>query len=299
MTMKKKYLKILKLLLKLSLSAVAFYIVFRKIRFDDFVQTISHANPWYFIIACMVFLFSKIISSFRFNEFYKTRQLLLEPKLNVQLYIAGMFYNLFVPLVGGEGYKAYWLFSKYKFPVKNSLWCFFLDRLSGLAALTFLGLVFFYFSSIVWEWKNLVFVALPVLYAGHFLFMKLFFSSYTAAFSATTAYSAAVQITQVLCVWFIMQSLGVSAQITDYIFIFLLSCYAYMVPFTGARELAFVMSAEVFHLDKETSLAISLLFYASMSLASLPGLFYVFFPEYLNEKSGRFAGAVSSAPETD
>ena len=58
----------------------------------------------------------------------------------------------------------------------------------------------------------------------------------------------------------------------------MLSSFAYMLPFIGARELAFVYGAEVIELNEEISLTISLLFYTVIVINSLLGGIFFIFP---------------------
>jgi len=87
-----------------------------------------------------------------------------------------------------------------------------------------------------------------------------------------------VQILQVVTIFFLTKSIGLDNKITEYIFIFLVSSFAYILPFLGARELAFVYGAEYLGLDSEISLTLSLLFYLVIAFNSLLGVVYFFIP---------------------
>ena len=104
---------------------------------------------------------------------------------------------------------------------------------------------------------------------------------YHLAWWKVNAYSILVQLLQLASAYFVLVALEVDQQITDYLFIFLLSCLAYVLPFVGGRELAFVFGADFLGLDKELSLAISLFFYLSLALTSLTGLIFLLFPALL------------------
>ena len=55
----------------------------------------------------------------------------------------------------------------------------------------------------------------------------------------------------------------------------------------GTRELVFVEGAKYFHLDPQTGLVISLLFYLSTVLASVGGIFFVFYDPLKNDHKKR------------
>ena len=78
------------------------------------------------------------------------------------------------------------------------------------------------------------------------------------------------------CTFCILLALAIPDQYTEYLFVFLLSCLAYVLPFIGAREMAFVFGASYLGLDTDISLAISLLFYFALAGASFLGLYFVF-----------------------
>ncbi len=197
-----------------------------------------------------------------------------------------MFYNLFIPLVGGEGYKAIWLKKRYPQNYKQLVGAAFLDRLSGMLFLSILSLVFILLSSLALRFNPLlIFAAIPILLIAHFLFTKLFFKSFRGAWLNSSALSLIIQILQVVCSFFIIKSLGLETDLFDYLFIFLLSTFAFVLPMLGAREMAFVFGAEVLGLNLEISLAISLLFYLCTAFNSLLGGYFLLFPQQLETKA--------------
>ena len=275
----KKKNKALKLILKLVLSAVAIYIIYNKVDFSKTLQYFGEANLLYLGLAVLAFFFSKLISAFRINQFYKTQNIELSETLNFKLYLLGMFYNLFIPLVGGEGYKVYWLNKRHDIKVKNLIWVSLLDRVSGIAALTALAALLFVFISFDMDYNWLGWLTIPLVYIGHYLFMHLFFKAYNSRWLKTSIQSLFVQIFQVATTFFILMALDVNGTtIVDYLFIFLLSCYAYVLPMIGAREMAFVFGAESMGLDMELSLAIGIIFYISLAINSLAGAYFLYKP---------------------
>ena len=158
----------LKFLLKLGHSALAIFLILRKVDLEEALANLSSANLGFILLAFSFFFISKVISAFRINALYHSRDMQVSQLLNGKLTFMAMFFNLFVPLVGGEAYKTYWLKKNYEYSAKVSLTAALLDRLAGMVALTALALIFFYFSAYTWEFKWLSFLAIPILYLAYY-----------------------------------------------------------------------------------------------------------------------------------
>lgn len=279
-TIKKRLL----LALKILLSAAAVFIIYKKVDIKAVSGYLASANLFWLMAAFIVFFISKAISALRLNQFFKQHGVVLSEKQNLFLYLLGMFYNLFVPLVGGEAYKIYFIHQRQGTPVKSLVWASLHDRASGLVALTVFAILFFVWSSLNLPYKVLSVAAIPVGYAVYYFGLRIFFKEYLPVFTGSNLLSLAVQATQILCSYCVLMSLGVNEHIADYLFVFLLSCYAYMIPVIGAREMAFVFGAQAMHLDMNLSLAISLFFYLSLAATSLTGVVFLFKPDLLEQK---------------
>lgn len=269
---------------KLLLSALAIFIIYHKVNLHSVSGYLVSANLIWLLAAFVVFFLSKAVSAVRLNLFFKQHAVVLSEKQNLFLYLLGMFYNLFVPLVGGEAYKVYYINSRQHTPVKSLVWASIHDRASGLVALTVFALVLFCFSSFAFPYKIITLLLIPLGYVIYYLLLNFFFAEYTPVFTKANLLSLLVQATQVLCSFCVLMALGVHQQIPDYLFVFLLSCYAYMIPVIGAREIAFVFGAEAMGLDMNLSLAISLFFYLSLAVSSLSGMVFLFFPSLLENE---------------
>ncbi len=276
--------KVLKYAIRIILSLVALYIIINKVDLSKAGTYLQQARWYYLILAFLSFFASKFIASFRLNRLYRTQQLYLSERLNVKLNFLGMFYNLFIPLVGGEGYKAFWIKKHFTIKVKKLVSSALLDRASGLVALCLLSVIFFWFSQFEIPHKNLVFLLIPLVYFGYWLVLRLFFRSFLPAWISTSIYSILVQVLQAATTFFIILAIGIEGQMLDYIFVFLLSCFAFILPMIGAREMAFVFGADYLGLNMELSLAISLLFYLSLAFSSLLGSYFVLFPSSLEKE---------------
>ena len=178
----KSYKKQFQTFLKLLLTALALYLVFRKIDTNQLLE-IAKSIQWIWLIpALILFLLSKVATAIRLNKYFHNIGLWLPEKLNFRLYLLGMFYNLFLPGgIGGDGYKVYLLHKHFKTPVKKLVQAALLDRLGGLVAIVFLLLGLFVVVEInisfleTSVWKRLMFAGLILTLPAFWLLQKLFF----------------------------------------------------------------------------------------------------------------------------
>lgn len=275
-------------LLKMIISAIILFIVIRKIDLEKTASFLYQSNAWFLLLAFFAFVISKIVSSYRLNRFYHSKGLFLSELLNIKLYMLAMYYSLFIPGVGGDGFKVYWLNRKYAFEIKNLIFIALLDRASGLVALFSLSVIFFLFSSFELPFKSMFFVVIPLTYIAFYFVLRFFFSGLLSVYWITSLQSLIVQLLQVACTYFIILALGVNTLINEYIFIFLVTCLAFVVPVFGVREALFILGAKWVGLDPQLTAAISVLFYCCLALTSFSGIYYFFFPEKLKAEEGKY-----------
>jgi len=268
----------LSILLKISLSVLAIYLIYQKVDFSEVVKQLVDAKLFYIFLAFLSFFVSKLISSVRLNFYYQTQNIIIDHVTNAKIYFNAMFYNLIIPLIGGEAFKVFWISKVFNAKPKSLIWSALLDRGGGLVALITLTIVSIYFIDYDFPFKFYSFILIICAYLGSWLLHKLFFASYAPAQHKVNLYSFIVQLLQVVTVYFIIIGLNIQININEYVFIFLLSSFAYILPFLGARELAFVYGAEMMGLNQEISLTISLLFYMVIALNSLLGIVFFIFP---------------------
>src|SRR5688572_2789467 len=135
--------KIAQLILKITVTLLCLYFVYRKIDLQQLQKELKDINVFYLFPALLFFIISKIISSFRLNTFFRETGIVLKENINLKLYWLGMFYNLFLPGgIGGDGYKIYLLQKYFKVNVKKIIAAVFIDRVSGVLVLTSSALLF-------------------------------------------------------------------------------------------------------------------------------------------------------------
>lgn len=267
---------------KLVLTGLALYLVFRKIDTDQLWQITKTIHwPW-LIPAVLTFVLSKLFTAFRLNLYFKNIQLNISEKLNIKLYLIGMFYNLFLPGgIGGDGYKVYLLNKHFQTPVKSLVQAALLDRLGGLVAIVFLLLVMVlpvdlslpFVSDMPWE--ILIGIAALLVFPAFWLVQKLMFKPFLPSFWKANGWSMAGQIAQLVCAYFILKSLGVTGNYLAYQLVFLLSSIVAVLPLTiggvGARELVFVYAHTYAGIDEAIAVTFSLIFFLITAMVSLAG----------------------------
>lgn len=279
-----KSAKLFKTALKLLLTGLALYLVFRKIDTGQ-LWHITKSIHWLWLIpAVLFFVGSKVATAFRLNRYFENIGIQLTELQNWRLYLIGMFYNLFLPGgIGGDGYKVYLLNREFKTPVKKLLQSALLDRLGGLVAIVFLLFGLFLVVDIRLEfletafWKILMLVGLALTLPAFWLAQKILFPDFLPSFWTANAWSFAGQIAQLICAWFILIALGVEENILAYQLVFLLSSIVAVLPLTiggvGARELAFVYAHTYAGIEETSAVAFSLIFFLISAGVSLVGAF--------------------------
>lgn len=274
--------KYVKLIIKLLLTVVAFYIVFRNIDLHQVLTLLGHSNFWLLFAAMLFFMLSKFISAFRLNMFFKRIGIFMNERLNIKLYLLGMYYNIFLPGgIGGDGYKIYLLSKTFKKKVKPVFWAVLLDRVTGVLALFCLCVVMFYFVPVTIPYKWWLLGLVPLAILCFYFFLKIFFTDYLIIFNKTNVLSLFVQVAQLISAGLILMAVGNDEHLITYMFLFLVSSVVATIPFTvggaGSRELTLLLGAQWLGLDKSVSVSLSFLFYLITVIVSLWGIFYAYY----------------------
>ena len=275
----------LKAFLKIALSVAALYYVYTKIDLQEVLSIFSSVHYGWLLAATVMFVVSKVFSSFLLNVFFANINSALTGLSNLKLYLLGMYYNLFLPGgIGGDGYKIYLLNKLLKVKAKKLFWAVLLDRVNGVLALFVLAMVMVPFIPVPMLYKYLAISAIPVSIAVYYIVIKYFFKDFYSGVNKTNLQSLAVQVFQIVAAWFILYANNNQDNTISYLFLFLISSIVATLPITiggiGSREITFLFGAEIMHLDIHQSIALSLLFYLITAFVSLIGLYYS-----LNEKA--------------
>lgn len=274
-------IKFLKLLLKILITIICFWYISQKVNWRQAGQALLDARWGYLVAAVLLYLLSKLLSSFRLNLYFRNIGLKLSEITNGRLYWMGMFYNLFLPgAISGDAYKVILLNRKYAAPYKKTSAAVLLDRFSGLLAL---GILLAAYALVVVPgfWWDAAFVAGALgAIAGLYLVIRFFFPDFLPSFWAALFWGLAVQGVQVICLYALLAAIG-QPLLPEWIFISLVATVVAVLPLSlggglGTRELVFAEGATFFGLDPAIAVVISLLFYFCNLATSVWGVYYTF-----------------------
>lgn len=278
--------KYLKTALKIALSALSLWLVFRKIEPERVWQVLAGAKVGWLVVATALFVASKVASAERLQLLFAQIGLLIRRLPNLKLYWLGMYYNLFLPGgIGGDGYKVYLLNRLAGTPVKALIGATVIDRLIGLLPLGYAVVGFAVLVPEVSAWVGfrvswLWLAIIPVVHLAAKGLMQRLMPQFAPAFDRSVGWSVLVQGFQMLQILALLRAVEATGKPETYLLIFLISSVVATIPFTiggaGARELTFLLGAQVLALPADAAVAVSLLFYCITALVSLTGLVYSF-----------------------
>lgn len=275
-----------KFFLKLAIAGVAIYFVISQLNGED-LQGLYKDVQWPWLLpAAFLFAASKAVTALRLNRFFQAKGLQVSEAINLRLYLLGMFYNLFLPGgIGGDGYKVYWLNKRYSTSVKALVWASLHDRLNGLFGLVVLATGCLAFITEDATFRYLMLAAIPLMYGGYYLGLRLFFNDFVSVFWRANLFSLATQSLQVACAWLLLIALGATENTASYLLLFLLSSIIAIVPVTpgaiGLREVVSLFGAGILLVDENVSVSVSLAFNLITVVVSFCGLYFVVRPNRL------------------
>lgn len=272
----------LKLVAKLVATGLCFWYVSTKIDLTKSWKILLNADWLLFSAAVALYGLSKLVSAYRLNIYFRNIGLRLSPPTNLKLYWLGMFYNLFLPgSIGGDAYKVIQLKRRLQAPYKKAAAAVLLDRFSGLLGLGLLLAAYGFFIPVSVWLKTALVLGSALAIVVTYLIVKRYFSVFVQQYWTTLLLGLLVQAIQVAGVYLITAAIGVQTAQHTWIFIFLAGAVVSVLPVSlggglGTREVVFAESAAFFGLDQGLGVTISLLFYLSSVVASLPGALFVF-----------------------
>jgi len=271
--------KSLKLILKLVITVVVLYIVFRNIDLKEVFSIFGRSDPAYLLLALIAFVLSQVVSSFRLNQFLGAVDIHISEKANFRLYLLGMFYNLFLPGgIGGDGYKIYLLNKAYKVKVGRLFWALIMDRLSGLVALIGIAAALIYFVDMPDIVNYLAWLLIPLSALAFYIVIYYLLKHFVKIVLKIIGYSYVIQLLQVLSAFCILLAFGTGENYLTYLFLFLVSSIVSSIPITvggvGSREITFLYGAQFMEMNVNEAVGLSFMFYLITVLVSLAGLPY-------------------------
>jgi len=283
------YKKIAKILIKVVITILCFWYISTKIDFKQTLESLKNIS-WPFLFAALLLLmFSKLLSAYRLNIYFRNIRLVIPSWQNIKLYWLGMFYNLFLPgAISGDAYKVIYLKRKMDASYKKTSAAVLLDRFSGILSV---GILLAISGMIVlpgWWMDMLLATGCILAITALYLVVKYWMNDFLPGFWPAFTWGMGVQLSQMICLFFILKSLGVESFYAVWLFIFLVAAVITVLPISlggglGTREFVFVSGAAYFNADQQTGLTVSLLFFFITVLASAGGAYFVFRDPFKSE----------------
>jgi len=261
---------------KILLSLLAIIYVLKRVSFRDIVDILHRANAILLVIALMIFTLSKLVSAARSLLIFNQYSILMTGWENLKLYWSGMFYNLFLPGgIGGDIYKTIAINKTHGDGLKISAGAVFMDRIAGVSALAVLTLLCIPFITPFHRLIVISIIGIPLAFIGFYGIIILFMPKLEEVAGKLLGWSFLVQLLQIISIIFILKALGIDANYIEYLFIFLVSSVAAMLPLSiggiGIRELVFLKLSDYLFLDQKVAITISFTFYLITVLVSSVG----------------------------
>jgi hypothetical protein len=277
MDQKKK--NIARLFLKLAIGGIALAYVLYRIDLAEAGQVLSRLRPWPFLAAILFFIASKLASAYRQHTLLNDLGMGIGLKSNAKLYWKGMFYNFFLPGgISGDGYKVIFLARKFGQSNRSIFLAILYDRVYGVVALFVFLFAFYYALPLFPDFRPYAWAGIPLVLLLAWFFTKVLSPQHLRSFLSVVTSSFAVQLLQLACCLLLLAALRVGSDQMVYLFIFLVSSLVAVLPLTiggmGAREITFYYFAGLLHLETNTSVMVSLLFFLISLASSVPGFFF-------------------------
>ncbi len=285
--------KILIFLLKLAVSGTSLYLIFRKTDAEHVAHILNNIGLPYFGAVALVYLSSQVLSSVRWR-------MLLPDRFPVarlfSLYMIGAFFSTFLPgLIGGDAIRAYYL-NKDTRKISTTLASVFMDRYLGFVSLMLIGMAAFpfsipFFAGSLYTWLMPAIAATFVMASVAFFNLRLGKRFQTMAefydyffllrarkgtIAAAIALSLVIQALNVFMVIILAWRMGLNVsllQLAAFLpIVITVSSLPISISGIGVREGAFVILLGLLGIRPEAATSLSLAWFFSVVLGSLPGL---------------------------
>ena len=111
----------LKAAAKILGSSLCLYYLFTQIAWEGIQEQLLAIHLPGLMLAMVFYMLSHFLSVKRLGFHFSAESIEISYVRNLRLYFQGMFYSLFLPgIIGGDGYKMYWLKNKKEVSLKVS-----------------------------------------------------------------------------------------------------------------------------------------------------------------------------------
>lgn len=284
-----------KFFLKALISLFFLLLVFRKIDISVFIKEFHNIDLKMLFLATFLYFSTMFFSTLRWSYFIKTKKSIKEL---FQLYMIGTFFNLFMPgTVGGDFIKAYYLYQEDK-KKTEPLVSVFMERYMGLCALisiAFIGFIYGYDYISDSFITKLFYIIVLLFISGSFfvvfvpyekVYIKLerarkSIKEYLFNFKTTLItyfLSLIVQGIGIVVVYLLGIGLSIPMEFKYYLIFIPIITVISMIPISlsgfGVREYSFFYLFSSFGISKEKSVGLSLMWFFTMIITGLIGMFF-------------------------
>jgi hypothetical protein len=274
----------MKTLLKLGVTCLAFYLVFRKVSWNEVQETLSGLRAGWLVVAFLLYNLSQGISSLRLLGFYRDIHVPVAPAQNLLIYYRAMFYGLFLPGgVSGDAYKVLTLQKQYAKPYRELIIATISDRATGLAML---GSILAFLAMLAGDYLRVpvagwrIYLSIAVI-AGWLLVFWLstkLAKPHTRQIPRAALLSFIVQTMQLLAFFLILHAMGIGPdQWIRYAVLFYTGSILSSLPISmggmGIREWTMVTGSAIFGLHSPAAFTASFTFFLVTSVSALLGAF--------------------------
>ncbi|MCX7794457.1 MAG: flippase-like domain-containing protein [Thermodesulfovibrionales bacterium] len=291
----------------MSVSSLLLYVLISKAGTKNLFALVKNINISFLFIASLIYILATYISSIRWKILSFSN---LPVRRLFSLYMIGSFFNTILPgIIGGDAVKAYYLYRETGNP-GISMASVFMDRYIGFISIMLIALVALPFGLTYIKETELwyLFPTLIIIFTvGSFVFFKVrigeslkllrefysFFDTYRNLNRSMNILlkslflSAIIQLMNMAAVYIISHGLGIQVPFLSILIFLPLAVTLSMLPLSisglGVREAAFVMLFGKAGVKPEAAIMLSLMWFFSVVIGSLPGL--LFYLMNMNKKN--------------
>lgn len=300
-----------KIIIKGIVASLLLWYVFKNIDCSVLMSILANANPYLLVLAFLLAILSQLfISNYKWLIILKEYKIIIPFKDLCNMYLVGMFFNIFLPgAYGGDFVRAHQV-SKYTEKKIESIMSVILERLTGLLAL----LLILYIALIISKYKivspGFKYWGIGLITFGFLLFFLLFVRGFVRRFSFLFSYlgerfnekskviyesiyslknkkiafgvsilSLLFQLMTIIVHYLIALSINVNIPFSYLMLTIPIILIFSMLPITlngiGVRDLSYISFFGVIGIDKEASFSIGFIaFFMGVSFSLIGGLIY-------------------------
>lgn len=303
-------MKILKFIIKASVTILILGIIVRTILREDFSEYEFNFNMWYLTPLIIITILNVIVLTYKWQKIIKFKNVEVPFFELLKLYFSGNFFSQFAPVIAGDGIRAYKL-SKYTSESVHSVMSVLWVRVTGMVAImllaaaalpfvTSLGGTLIFITSIIIFFSLICFVMLIIFphrisccldkisaKYGKKKIMRVLVSAvdnileYSRNKSSVyliLGLSVIDHLTRITSFYILSLSLGYDVSFNYFLIFIPIACVVQMIPISlggiGIREGIFIYLFTKVGLTSLEALTLSIVSHIFLAIFYLPGLYF-------------------------